>query len=179
MNHEYRNVVGVTIAGALALAIAGCGREQRAPVATGSRMIEPSVGARTDQTIPKSQGNLSIAENIRLACGISDADAYFAFDSAAIDGRARAVLAKIAECFRSGPLRGKKLTLIGHADPRGDSEYNMVLGGERATSVENVLVNRGLPSDRISTTSRGEMDASGTNEQSWAHDRRVDVTLGS
>jgi hypothetical protein len=28
-------------------------------------------------------------------------------------------------------------------------------------------------------TSRGEMDATGTNEAGWAHDRRVDVELGN
>jgi hypothetical protein len=29
------------------------------------------------------------------------------------------------------------------------------------------------------TTSRGEMDATGTDESSWAKDRRVDVVLAS
>jgi hypothetical protein len=31
---------------------------------------------------------------------------------------------------------------------------------------------------KTQTTSRGAMDASGTNESGWQHDRRVDVMLG-
>jgi peptidoglycan-associated lipoprotein len=158
-----------------------CGRDAKPPVnadQSGFRASPPAPVTDPNAAIPKSKGNVAIDENIRAACGIGDADAYFEFDSAAIDQRARRVLAKVAECFETGALRGRRLRLIGHADPRGDSEYNMVLGGERASSVQRVLTNEGLSEGRISTSSRGEMDATGTNESTWAQDRRVDVTLG-
>jgi peptidoglycan-associated lipoprotein len=71
------------------------------------------------------------------------------------------------------------MKLIGRADPRGDSEYNMVLGGRRASSVATTLEQLGMSSQKISSTSRGEMDATGTDEATWAKDRRVDVLLGS
>lgn len=179
MFHCHRNLGWLAVAGILA-GLTACGSKQKPPVATGSPTTAAAATTdRADQVIPKSKGNVSISENIRRACGISEDDAYFAFDSASVDARARGVLSKVAECFRSGPLRGKKLNLIGHADPRGDSEYNMVLGGQRASSVESVLLDRGLPRERISTTSRGEMDATGTDEQGWVNDRRVDLTLGT
>jgi peptidoglycan-associated lipoprotein len=66
---------------------------------------------------------------------------------------------------------------VGHADPRGDEEYNLALGGRRADAVADALAQRRLSRNQISTTSRGEMEASGTDEPSWAKDRRVDVTL--
>ena len=39
------------------------------------------------------------------------------------------------------------------------------------------LVDLGVGRERMSTTSRGEMDATGTSEQGWAQDRRVDIEL--
>jgi peptidoglycan-associated lipoprotein len=69
------------------------------------------------------------------------------------------------------------MRLVGHADPRGSSDYNMVLGGSRADTVKTFLTMKGMPGGRIATTSRGEMDASGTDDASWAKDRRVDVLL--
>ena len=71
------------------------------------------------------------------------------------------------------------MRLVGHADPRGDEEYNMVLGGRRADNVKSAIVQAGLHSSKIATTSRGEMDATGTDEAGWEKDRRVDVMLGS
>jgi peptidoglycan-associated lipoprotein len=71
------------------------------------------------------------------------------------------------------------MNLVGHADPRGEEEYNMVLGGKRADNVKHFLTGVGLPDAQAMTTSRGEMDATGTDESSWAKDRRVDVVLAS
>jgi peptidoglycan-associated lipoprotein len=81
------------------------------------------------------QANIAISDDILTACGIPQADAYFAFDSASVDRRARAILAKVSECFSSGPLAKRSMRLVGHADPRGDEEYNLLLGGRRAESV--------------------------------------------
>ena len=89
------------------------------------------------------------------------------------------MLRKLAVCFSTGPLAGRQMGLVGHADPRGESEYNMLLGERRATNVKQVIVSEGLAPDKMSTSSRGEMDATGTDEASWARDRRVDVVLAN
>jgi peptidoglycan-associated lipoprotein len=122
-------------------------------------------------------GVIHISDDIRKACGISDADAHFAFDSANLSEAERPVLTQLAKCFVSGPLAAREMRLVGHADPRGSSDYNMVLGGSRADTVKTFLTMKGMPGGRIATTSRGEMDASGTDDASWAKDRRVDVLL--
>ncbi|HEX7452312.1 MAG TPA: OmpA family protein, partial [Polyangiaceae bacterium] len=80
--------------------------------------------------------------------------------------------------FSTGPLKGRELRLVGHADPRGEEEYNMVLGGRRADNVKSAIAAEGLAATKIATTSRGKLDAIGTEEASWAKDRRVDVVLG-
>jgi peptidoglycan-associated lipoprotein len=118
---------------------------------------------------------IHISEDIRRACGISEADAHFPFDSAELSQPERPVLSQLARCFVSGALAGHQMKLVGHADPRGDTDYNMVLGGSRADTVKTFLMIKGMPGARIATTSRGELDAGGTDEASWAADRRVDV----
>jgi len=119
-----------------------------------------------------------IEDAILNACGIAAPQAFFAFDSAALQPGDAKPFEELAACFVSGPLKGRTLRLVGHADPRGEAEYNMVLGQSRADSVAAFLQAKGLEASRISTTSRGAMDATGTDEPSWARDRRVDVLLG-
>jgi peptidoglycan-associated lipoprotein len=122
---------------------------------------------------------VNISEDIRNACGIAEAEARFAFDSATVQKGDLPVLDKLAICFTSGKLAGRNMRLVGHADPRGDEEYNLVLGGRRADGVKNYLVGAGLPGAQAQTTSRGEMDATGMNESGWARDRRVDIVLAN
>jgi peptidoglycan-associated lipoprotein len=54
----------------------------------------------------------------------------------------------------------------------------MLLGGRRADNVKSAIVTAGLDGAKIDSTSRGEMDATGTDESSWSKDRRVDIMLG-
>jgi peptidoglycan-associated lipoprotein len=122
---------------------------------------------------------VAISDEIRKACGLSSEDAFFAFDSAVIESAEIQPLNAVAKCFTTGPLAGRAMRLIGHADPRGPSEYNMVLGQRRADAVDGYIDRRGVKRSRVETTSRGSMDASGRDEVGWARDRRVDVQLGS
>lgn len=163
----------VYIAASWLLCGTGCARDA-APVRTAA---PPAPATHLVATPEKSAqaGTVRIAADIQKACGISDADAHFEFDSAALEQEERPVLGQLAKCFVSGPLAGKEMRLIGHADPRGESDYNMVLGGSRADTVKTFLTIKGVPSNRMVTTSRGELEATGTNEASWADDRRVDI----
>src|SRR5580658_7556798 len=83
--------------------------------------------------------DVHISDEIRNKCGISDADAYFSFDSASVTSRDRTPLDLVANCFTGGPLKGRAVKLIGRADPRGLSDYNMTLGQSRADAVEVFL----------------------------------------
>lgn len=138
----------------------------------------PNAGMKSNLPHPApTSGTIAVSDDIRAACGISDKDAYFAFDSAALESKDISPLDAIARCFTVGPLKGRSMRLIGHADPRGTSEYNLVLGQGRADSVEGYLDQHGVSRSRVETTSRGSMDATGNDESGWTHDRRVDVTL--
>lgn len=161
---------------ALALLVA-CGSNQPAASPPQAKLHSPAAPAMPSDSKSPKAGVVHIAEDIRKACGISDADAHFAFDSATLGQTQRPVLTQLANCFVTGPLRGREMRLVGHADPRGPDDYNMVLGGSRADTVKAFLTMKGVPMSRIATTSRGEMEARGTDEASWAEDRRVDVVM--
>jgi peptidoglycan-associated lipoprotein len=113
----------------------------------------------------------------KLTFGNVERAPKFNFDDSELLPEDRDVLVQIARCVTSGPLKGRALALVGRADPRGETEYNMVLGEHRADSVYGYLALLGVASDHMAKTSRGELDAEGNDEDTWQRDRRVDVTL--
>ena len=156
---------------------------------------EPKTAANTTAATPSSKpgdaktaplpppntptaSSINIDDAILKACGIEAPKAHFAFDSANVQGQDTTTLEAVAKCFMSGPLKGRALKLIGHADQRGETEYNFVLGNSRADAVGGFLRSKGMDKAKIDTTSRGELDATGTDEPGWARDRRVDLMLG-
>jgi peptidoglycan-associated lipoprotein len=163
----------------------GCGSDPPPPAKTADNAPPPAAAPAPAPTAnnPKpdddpSKGNINISDEIKKACGISDAEAYFAYDSANIRPEDKAVLAKLATCFTTGPLKGREMRLVGHADNRGEEDYNMVLGQRRADNVKGAVVTAGMTAAKALTTSRGELDATGSDEASWSKDRRVDIVLG-
>lgn len=71
------------------------------------------------------------------------------------------------------------ITVEGHADERGTREYNLALGERRANSVRNYLVALGVDGSRITTISYGKERpaVAGSNDQSWAQNRRSVVVV--
>ena len=170
----------------LALGMAlGCGSDPPPPVKIPEAMPTPATPAPAPiANNPKpdddaSKGNINISDEIKKACGISDAEAFFAYDSANIRAEDKAVLTKLATCFTTGPLKGREMRLVGHADNRGEDDYNMILGQKRADNVKSAIVSAGMTAAKALTTSRGELDATGSDETTWSKDRRVDIVLGS
>jgi len=170
---------------ALALGfIAGCASDPQPPPASPAGGVaqaeaEPSGDATLERYPSKDpqRSNIEISDRIKQACGLTDAETYFGYNRTDVSKKATDILKKLAECFTTGGLAGQPMKLVGHADPRGDEEYNMTLGGRRADAVKGALVGMRMKDTQISTTSRGEMEATGTDETSWAKDRRVEVKI--
>lgn len=126
---------------------------------------------------------LAISDAIAQACEIPPRAAggavttSFEYDSAALAEADRQMLGDVARCLTEGALKGRSVALVGRADARGEPEYNMTLGESRADAVQRYLVDLGVGTDRMRATSRGEIDATGTDEDGWANDRRVDIEL--
>jgi peptidoglycan-associated lipoprotein len=160
-----RKLTPAVAAAAFLAALAGCAHPR------------PPVEA-TPEAPTKLRG-IAVSDDIRKICKIEETDnsPRFDFDSSSLSGLDRAVLAQVARCLTTGPLRGQPVQLVGRADPRGELEYNMTLGETRAGGVHHYLVGLGVPAAQMATTSRGELDAVGTDEDGWEKDRRVDLRL--
>jgi peptidoglycan-associated lipoprotein len=168
---------------ALALSVSvsvGCAakKETTAGPATPS---QPAAIALAPQDDGIQTGGLHTSEAIVKACGLRRyaPPPMFEYDSATLAEQDRTVLAEVARCFSDGPLRGQAVSLVGRADPRGEGEYNMALGESRADSVRRYLRDLGVAPQKVQATSRGEIDATGKDEEGWAQDRRVDIELAS
>jgi peptidoglycan-associated lipoprotein len=141
--------------------------------AAGASPISPGVDASV------STSGLHVSDAISRACNLPrpEVKSHFDFDSAEIGVDDRELLAAVAKCLTEGPLRGRSVSLVGRADARGEDEYNMSLGGTRSESVRRYMHDLGVQKEHLNATSRGELDATGTDEASWAQDRRVDIDL--
>lgn len=104
---------------------------------------------------------------------------HFAFDSAELNARGMRILNRVARCLLDGPLRGKHVTVLGYADPRGRAGYNLELGMARASAVREYLIRCGVPSSRIRAASTGERYARGQGPAGWWLDRRTELELDS
>jgi peptidoglycan-associated lipoprotein len=167
----------------------GCGSDPSAEPKTAAGSNTPSpvvIRVATPDTTPvkptlaalasPTYGVVHIEERIMQACG-DIPKMHFAFDSADVGPEASGVLAALARCFTTGALAGRGMKLVGHTDVRGETEYNFGLGQKRAGSVAELLAKKGLEFGRILTSSHGEIEATGLDEEGWAKDRNVDVLL--
>jgi len=140
------------------------------------------VTSSSNRTQPVSTSHLDVSSDLARACNLHfdnvDQAPKFDFDRALLTSDDQSVLTQVATCVETGPMKGRSLKLIGRADPRGEVEYNFVLGASRASSVKSFLANHGVDASKVATSSRGKLDATGTDEASWQRDRRVDVDLG-
>ena len=101
---------------------------------------------------------------------------HFFYDETTVRPQAVPELKRLAACLTTEPFAELDLRLVGHADPRGSEQYNRELAQERAQQVRNMLIDYGVPSERIEVATRGESEAIGdTPEASYGYDRRVDI----
>jgi peptidoglycan-associated lipoprotein len=99
-------------------------------------------------------------------------DAYFDYDKSDIRPDAREALSKTADFLKKYPEI--KVTIEGHCDERGSTEYNLGLGDRRANATKNYLASLGISADRMATVSFGKEKPFCTehNETCWQENRR-------
>jgi peptidoglycan-associated lipoprotein len=99
--------------------------------------------------------------------------AFFDFDSFTLSGDARSALDADAKLLRDNA--NIQVTIEGHCDERGTSEYNQALGEKRAQAARDYLAAAGIDASRMQTISYGKeqpFDA-GHDEAAWAKNRRA------
>jgi peptidoglycan-associated lipoprotein len=135
-----------------------------------------SATAHVDVNAPEAaptpaQSNLSdlFAQNVK--------DAFFDLDKAELRSDARDVLTKDAEFLRSYPQ--VHVSIEGHCDERGSTEYNLALGQSRSEAAKNYLISLGIAADRMETVSWGKERPVCTEhtEECWQQNRRAHFVL--
>lgn len=162
----------------LVLSLAACHHDKK-PVLV-PQPAQPAPSAESAAAPPKSAAvspNLAAADDLVQKCSlaVTQDTPQFDFDRFELTAQDREVLQQVATCLTTGPLKGKKLELVGRADPRGTEEYNLGLGDRRAHTVSDYLERLGVRS--IDAKTRGALDAEGHDEATWARDRRVDLRV--
>jgi peptidoglycan-associated lipoprotein len=97
---------------------------------------------------------------------------YFDFDKSDIRTGDAEILKANAMSLKDNPK--VNITIEGHCDPMGTSEYNMALGWRRATSAQSYLIKLGIDKARLATMSYGEERLVTENEAEYWKDRRCE-----
>ena len=99
-------------------------------------------------------------------------DIYFDYDKYDIRAADQGSLQGDAQFLQQHP--NIHITVEGHCDERGSTEYNLALGSNRADTVKNALIQAGVAGDRIKTFSYGKEKpfCTDSNESCWQQNRR-------
>jgi outer membrane protein OmpA-like peptidoglycan-associated protein/flagellar hook assembly protein FlgD len=101
----------------------------------------------------------------------------FEFDSAIIGKKSYRILNRVAQILDR--YRKYKIRIEGHTDDIGDDAYNLKLSEDRALSVRDYLVSKGIDIERLSLLGRGETSPLVPNKDDEARrkNRRVEFIL--
>ncbi len=116
-----------------------------------------------------------VGEGIKLVLG--ENAVRFDFNKSTLTTQARANLDKLVSVFKEYP--DTNIVVYGYTDNKGSVEYNLKLSQERANSVKNYLISKGLVASRFTTTGMGIADPIESNDTDAGRskNRRVEFAI--
>jgi len=175
-------LAGVLV-GALGLGLTGCGKKAPepapapppppAPAAPPAPPPPPAPAPAPAPEKPLSEEEIFARKSLEeLNAERPLADVFFALDQSALTDEARTKLQGNADWLRK--WGNTRITIEGHCDNRGTTEYNLALGERRSQAAKEYLVSLGVSADRVLTISKGEETPFCTQdtEDCWAQNRR-------
>ena len=101
----------------------------------------------------------------------------FEFNSKSVNEQSSEYLNELADALRDNPQL--KLVLIGHTDNVGSDRYNLRLSHERAESIKQYLVGKGVSNERIRVEGKGMRAPLNNNatEEERSINRRVELSI--
>jgi len=105
-------------------------------------------------------------------------DIFFDYDKYDVRADQSGALQGDAQFLQQHP--NIRITVEGHSDERGSTEYNLALSTNRADAVKNALIQAGVSGDRIKTFSYGKEKpfCTESNEGCWQQNRRGHFVYG-
>lgn len=185
MKNRFGNLLGVFLVAVLMLSVGACAKKSvpaQPGFGPGSSAYGPSGPGGPgglDDARWRELGINSEAEKrefLERAQAFENQDIYFDYDAYTLSPPAKKVLdEKVAFLKRYPKVR---VTVEGHCDERGTTEYNIALGERRANSASQYIQSSGLQA-QLTTISYGKERplATGHDEASWAKNRRAHFVL--
>ena len=139
------------------------------------------IGNKMDKQANDIKNALPGAEVERVGEGIkitlSENMVNFAFNSAELTSSAKTNLDKLATVLINNP--DTNINIYGHTDNKGTAQVNQKISENRANSVKNYLISKGIASSRMITMGRGfsEPIASNDTDAGRAQNRRVEFAI--
>lgn len=139
------------------------------------------IGNKMDKQANDIKNALPGAEVERVGEGIkitlSENMVNFAFNSAELTSSAKTNLDKLATVLINNP--DTNINIYGHTDNKGTAQVNQKISENRANSVKNYLISKGIASSRMITMGRGFSEPIATNETEAgrAQNRRVEFAI--
>jgi peptidoglycan-associated lipoprotein len=138
---------------------------------------QPATPEVTDQREnPLESGDMAVVNEELQRRGFSP-DVYFDYDESSLSDDTRDKLSRNADLLKSNAQFS--VTIEGHADARGTSEYNLALGERRANAVRDYVTSLGVPANRLRTISYGKERPVCTEdtESCWSQNRRAHMVI--
>jgi len=106
-----------------------------------------------------------------------DIEVYFHTGESELDEQVANRVRKLGRLMRK--FDGYSIVVEGHADPRGEEEFNDELSAERAQAVREVLIRAGLQAEQILVRAEGERgsQAGEGDLDAMALERRVNLSI--
>jgi outer membrane protein OmpA-like peptidoglycan-associated protein len=127
-----------------------------------------------DEVLPGAQVK-RVGEGIQLV--LNENAVRFDTNKSTLTATAKANLDKLVPVFAEYP--DTDITIFGYTDITGPADYNLKLSAQRAASVRDYLVSRGVASSRFNVTGLGIADPIATNEtpEGRSQNRRVEFAI--
>ncbi|MCR4332618.1 MAG: OmpA family protein, partial [Sulfuricaulis sp.] len=115
-----------------------------------------------------------VVEKISLKAG-----ALFDVSKADLNPAGKLELDAMVSKIKDNNTQIEQITITGHTDSAGASEYNRTLSERRAEAVKAYLVSKGLSGDRIVTKGAGDAQPVASNKTAAGRtqNRRVDIDI--
>lgn len=135
-----------------------------------AKQLEQQMAGTGVTVTPNPNGNIDL---------VMPGNITFAFDSASLNASFRPTLDKLAATMNE--YNQNTVTIAGHTDSVGNPSYNMNLSRDRANSVRNYLVSRGVASNRINVVAYGQTRPIADNNSDYGRqqNRRVELTVNA
>ncbi|UCU94159.1 OmpA family protein [Hydrogenophaga taeniospiralis] len=154
--------------------LAGCAGVQQS---TERRTITHHGGMSIQKPAPVSMSSRNVESVVApdSVRGTQLGIVYFDFDEYVVKPQYVPVLESVTRMLKDKP--GMKVTLEGHTDAAGSTEYNLALGQRRAEAVRQGLARYGVSQAQAEAISFGEEKPAlpGRNDEVDARNRRAEI----